>query len=52
MRGLQYHLWAYDGKLWHVPQDFKLPQQTKRKRAWELWIGGMELTDGKQIRPF
>jgi hypothetical protein len=50
--GTGYTLWSYAGKFWHVPDDFALPAKTKRKRAWELWICGMELEDGKKIRPF
>ena len=45
-------LWSCRGKFWHVPKDFALPAKTKRKRAWELWICGMELENGKKIRPF
>ena len=51
-RSTGYTLWSYKGKFWHVPEDFALPAKTKRKRAWELWICGMELEDGKKIRPF
>ena len=47
-----YTLWSYGGKFWHVPEDFALPARTKRKRAWELWVSGMELENGKKIRPF
>ena len=49
---MNYTLWSYKGKFWHVPESFVLPNGVKRKRAWEFWLKGVTLEDGKRIRPF
>ena len=37
---LQYKLYAYDGKMWHVPQNFTFPSNAKLLTGWQLWIRG------------
>ena len=51
-RGPQGHMWTYRGRFWSVPENFELPKKVMRRRAWELWIRGMDTPDGKRIYPF
>ena len=46
------HIWSYNGKFWSLPENFEFPQKVKRRRAWELWLRGMEASCGKRICPF
>jgi len=34
-----FHFW--NGKYWHVPQDWEFPEKCLRKRGWELWLRGI-----------
>ena len=47
-----YQNFLYKEKFWNVPENYDLPKDTKRKRAWELWIAGVTLPDGSKIHPF
>ena len=35
-----------------MAEIFQLPKKVRRRRAWELWIQGMDTLDGKRICPF
>ena len=43
---------SYKGKFWHVLEHFALPTGVKRKRAWEFWLKGITMEDGKKILLF
>jgi hypothetical protein len=48
--GTSYGNFMYNGRLhWHVPKDFKFPQELNLTTGWGLWITGMP---SKRIRPF
>jgi hypothetical protein len=48
--GTSYGNFMYDGRLhWHVPKDFKFPQELNLTTGWGLWLTGMP---AKRIRPF
>jgi hypothetical protein len=48
--GKSYGNFMYNGRLhWHVPKDFKFPQELNLTTGWRLWIMGMP---SKRIRPF
>jgi hypothetical protein len=48
--GKSYGNFMYDGRLhWHVPKDFKFPQELNLTTGWGLWIMGMP---SKRIHPF
>jgi hypothetical protein len=48
--GKLYGNFMYNGHLhWHVPKDFKFPQELNITPGWGLWIMAMP---SKRIRPF
>ena len=51
-RGPKGHIWTYRGRFWSVPEKFELPKKVQSRRAWELWIRGMDTPDGKRICSF
>ena len=40
IENIQHRLYTYDGKMWHVPQNFMFPSNAKLLTGWQLWIGG------------
>ncbi len=56
-KGITRHLHYWNGKFWHVPQNFEFPKSCSRRRAWELWLIGMPnfiTADGRKapVMPF
>jgi hypothetical protein len=37
---VRHRLFTYQGKMWHVPQNFTFPSNAKLLTGWQLWIGG------------
>ena len=57
---ITYRSFSYNGRFWHVPEDFKLPSQSNLEVGWRLWLCGLPLNatnvNGNRlqapIRPF
>ena len=50
---IRHRLYAYDGRFWHVPNDFEFPLGVHLDTGWRLWICGRpsnEIIDANDIR--
>ena len=42
-------LFNYNGRFYHVPEDFNFPEKVKRNRGWMFWLLGMDFKGSASI---